>query len=54
MPFATDPADGVRTIYGAEDDDMAGHARRAAQEVPGARFLALPGATHLTRPTRRP
>jgi pimeloyl-ACP methyl ester carboxylesterase len=37
-------------IYMAEGEDMFANAARAASEIPKARFLALPGHTHLSAP----
>jgi hypothetical protein len=34
----------------AEGEDMFANAARAASEIPKARFLALPGRTHLSAP----
>jgi pimeloyl-ACP methyl ester carboxylesterase len=37
-------------IYVGEDDPMHDDAERAAAEIPSARFLSLPGHTHLSAP----
>lgn len=37
-------------IYMAEGEEMYDHAARAAEEIPGSRFLALEGHTHLSAP----
>lgn len=37
-------------IYMAAADDMHANAARAADEIPHATFLSLPGATHLSAP----
>lgn len=52
MPRATNPVDGVRTFF--EDSGGAGPpllfyaARRAAEEIPGARFVSLAGHSHIS------
>jgi pimeloyl-ACP methyl ester carboxylesterase len=37
-------------IYTAEDDDLRPNAERAASEIPGALFLAVPGHDHYSAP----
>ncbi len=37
-------------IYVGAEDEMRDDARRAAAEIPGARFLSLPGHTHYSAP----
>lgn len=37
-------------ICSGEEDEMRGDALRAAAEIPGARFLSLPGHTHYLAP----